>query len=159
MSDLGLTHVALPVASLDASLAFWAKYAALHPVHQRHDEATGSRVAWITDRTRPFVLVLIETGQVGTPLRPIAHLGVGLESREAVDRLADEARREGRLRLGPTDSGYPVGYWALIADPDEHTLEISFGQEVALAVTAAEEARPGTAGVATTASPRGGSPR
>jgi catechol 2,3-dioxygenase-like lactoylglutathione lyase family enzyme len=141
MSDLGLTHVALPVADLDASLAFWSKYAALRPVHLRKDETTGVRVAWISDHTRPFVVVLIETRRVGSPLRPIAHLGVGLESRQAVDRLADEARREGRLRLGPTDSGYPVGYWALIADPDEHTLEISFGQEVALTVAAAEEGR------------------
>jgi catechol 2,3-dioxygenase-like lactoylglutathione lyase family enzyme len=138
MFDLGLTHVALPVANLDVSLAFWSKYAALEPVHVRKDDTTGVRVAWITDRTRPFVVVLIETGEVRKPLLPIAHLGVGLASREAVDRLAEEARREGRLRSGPTDSGHPVGYWALIADPDEHTLEISFGQEVALTVAGAE---------------------
>jgi hypothetical protein len=27
-----------------------------------------------------------------------------------------------------------VGYWALLRDPDGHTLEISFGQELRLAV-------------------------
>jgi hypothetical protein len=32
------------------------------------------------------------------------------------------------------DSGYPVGYWGLIVDPDGHNLELSYGQEVALAV-------------------------
>jgi hypothetical protein len=33
---------------------------------------------------------------------------------------------------GPTDSGYPVGYWAFLSDPDGNTLEISYGQEIAL---------------------------
>ncbi len=51
-----------------------------------------------------------------------------------MDRLVAEAQAEGRTVLGPTDSPYPVGYWALISDPDEHTLEVSFGQEVALTV-------------------------
>ena len=31
---------------------------------------------------------------------------------------------------GPIDAGYPVGYFALISDPDDHTLEVSHGQEV-----------------------------
>jgi len=134
MSDLGLTHVALPVVDLEASLAFYAHYARMEVVHQRAEEA-GNRVAWISDRTRPFVVVLIEVPEVRNPLLPLAHLGVGCSSREEVDRLCDEAKREGRAVHGPTDSGYPVGYWALIADPDDHTLEISFGQEVALAVS------------------------
>ena len=55
----------------------------------------------------------------------------------AVDERCALARREGRLRLGPNDSGYPVGYWGLIADPDGHTLEISYGQEVGLATESA----------------------
>ncbi len=141
MSDLGLTHVALPVLDLDASIAFYAKYARMEVVHERKEEA-GNRVAWISDRTRPFVVVLIEVPEVRSPLLPIAHLGVGCASREEVDRLCDEANREGRAVHGPTDSGYPVGYWALIADPDDHTLEISHGQEVALAVAEGTKAEP-----------------
>ena len=134
MSDLGLTHVALPVSNLDASIAFYAKYASMEVVHRRTDAATGVNVAWISDRTRPFVIVLIETAKVDNPLLPFAHLGVGCASRNEVDRLCDQARSEGRLLSGPLDSGYPIGYWAFIADPDEHTLEVSFGQEVALTV-------------------------
>jgi hypothetical protein len=30
--------------------------------------------------------------------------------------------------------GPPVGYWAFLRDPDGHTLEISFGQEVGVTV-------------------------
>jgi catechol 2,3-dioxygenase-like lactoylglutathione lyase family enzyme len=136
MSDRGLTHVALPVRSLAASLAFYARYASLEVVHERSDPG-GGRVAWLSDRTRPFVVVLIEVPEVKHPLLPIAHLGVGCSSRADVDRLSEEARGEGRAVYGPVDAGYPVGYFALISDPDDHTLEVSHGQEIGLAVAAA----------------------
>ena len=57
-----------------------------------------------------------------------------MPSREAVDERCALAKKEGRLKLGPEDDGSPVGYWALIADPDGHTLEVSFGQEIGIAV-------------------------
>jgi catechol 2,3-dioxygenase-like lactoylglutathione lyase family enzyme len=143
MPDHGLTHVALLVGDVEASVAFYARYAAMQVVHQRGDAATGARVAWITDRTRPFVIVLVEAPPsvprrlqrlIGRLTPGVQHLGVGCASRADVERLCDEARREGRLRRGPTDSGYPVGFWAFIDDPDGHILEISFGQEVGLTV-------------------------
>ena len=116
MADLGLTHIALTVRNLEASVAFYAKYARMVVVHRRAQE--GIRVAWVTDHTRPFVIVLIEApDQRDTPLGPFGHLGVGCESRAEVDRLCTEASAEGRLRRGPTDSGYPVGYWAFIDRP------------------------------------------
>lgn len=144
MTDRGLTHVALLVGDLDASVAFYAKYAAMEVVHRRSDGS--SRVAWVSDRTRPFVIVLIEVPSfvpralfrgVHRLLRiavPFEHLGVGCASREEVDRLSDLARAEGLLSRGPTDYGPPVGYWAFITDPDGHTLEVSYGQEVGLTV-------------------------
>lgn len=134
MSDIGLTHIALPVKDLDASLAFYAKYAAMKEVHRRDDEETGWRVSWVTDGTRPFVIVLMEGPPVNATLSPIAHLGVGCPTRERVDELCESARAEGVLIEGPNDYGPPVGYWAFLRDPDGHTLEVSFGQEVALTV-------------------------
>ncbi|MBX3470037.1 MAG: VOC family protein [Planctomycetes bacterium] len=131
--DLGLTHVALTARDVDASAAFYGRYAAMKVVHAR-GEAPGRRVVWLSDATRPFVIVLIESHDVTARLDGIAHLGVGCASREEVDRLAEQARAEGRLRLGPLDEGPPVGYYALIADPDGHNLEVSFGQEVGLTV-------------------------
>jgi catechol 2,3-dioxygenase-like lactoylglutathione lyase family enzyme len=126
--DVGLTHVALCVTDLERSIAFYARYAGLEVVHRR------SSVVWLSDRTRPFVVVLAEESRVEHPLRPFAHLGVGCASREEVDRLAAQAQAEGRLVGGPMDSGPPVGYWAFLSDPDGHTLELSFGQEVGLTV-------------------------
>ena len=78
MPDLGLTHVALPVTSLDASIGFYARFAGMHVVHRR--EGT----VWLSDRTRPFVIVLIEVPEVEFPLKPFGHLGVGCASREEV---------------------------------------------------------------------------
>lgn len=141
MHDLGLTHVALTITDLTRSLAFYERYAAMRPVHQRRDPLSGRRVAWIGDGTRPFVVVLIEAEAVEARLDGWAHLpfgcaswGVGCESRATVDRLCADARTRGCLVREPEDAGYPVGYWAMLRDPDGHHLELSFGQEVGLAV-------------------------
>ena len=134
MSDLGLTHIALPVSDVRASIAFYEKYARMRVVHRRKDAESETEVVWVSDLTRPFVLVLIGVASVEHPLRPWAHLGVGCESREEVDRLCAEAAADGCLRRGPQDSGPPVGYWAFLSDPDGHTLELSYGQEVGLTV-------------------------
>ena len=129
-TDIGLTHVALAASDIDESIDFYARFARMALVHSRRG-SDGKRVAWLSDRTRPFVLVLVESeGPVKHPLGPFSHLGIGLPSREAVDERCALARSEKRLRLGPMDSGPPVGYWGLIADPDGHMLEVSFGQEL-----------------------------
>jgi catechol 2,3-dioxygenase-like lactoylglutathione lyase family enzyme len=133
--DIGLTHVALMTTKPDASIAFYQKYAAMQVVHRRVDADTNRTVVWLSDRTRPFVIVLIETETVELPLRPFAHLGVGCACREEVDRLCSEAVHDGCLHSGPTESGYPVGYWAFLSDPDGNTLEISFGQEIGLTLS------------------------
>jgi catechol 2,3-dioxygenase-like lactoylglutathione lyase family enzyme len=148
MVDVGFTHVALLVGDLDASLAFYRMYARMEVVHERRDG--GTRVVWVSDRTRPFVIVLIEMHRwIPRPLVRLAnallrrvllveHLGVGCATRAEVDRLAALARAEGRLLMGPRDYGPPVGYWAFLSDPDGHTVEISHGQEVGLTVERAE---------------------
>ncbi|MEB2343862.1 MAG: VOC family protein [Deltaproteobacteria bacterium] len=135
--DVGATHLALVASDLARSLAFYERYAGMKIVHDRTDPG-GARVVWLSDLTRPFVLVLIE-GRVEARLGGACHLGVGCASREEVDRLAGAARAEGCLELGPTDSGAPVGYWAFLRDPDGHHLELSYGQEVGLTVAHAKE--------------------
>lgn len=143
MPDLGLTHVAFAVKDLEASIGFYETYAKMRVVHQRQGDEAGAGVAWVSDLTRSFVVVLIQApGLSDTPLGPFGHLGVACESRAEVDRLADRARTEGRLRSPPKDSGPPVGYWTYIADPDGNTLELAFGQDVDFAVEAARTAGP-----------------
>ncbi len=145
MVDEGLTHVAFVVGDIEASIRFYAEFANMKVVHDRVDTSTGSRVAWVTDGTRPFVLVLIGL-PASIPVRrwlsktvaglvpAFSHLGVGCKSREEVDALCERAKRQGILRQAPADLGPPVGYFGLIRDPDGNTLEVAFGQEVGLTV-------------------------
>jgi catechol 2,3-dioxygenase-like lactoylglutathione lyase family enzyme len=132
--DHGLTHVALPVSDIEASLDFYRRFAEMAVVHHRRDDETGEQVVWLSDRTRPFVIVLIEQDRPSGVLTGFSHLGIGCRSREEVDRRAQLARDEGRIVRGPFDSGPPVGYWAFITDPDGNNLELSHGQEVGITV-------------------------
>lgn len=132
MIDIGLTHIALPVANIENSIKFYATYAEMQIVHRRIDQESRAEVVWLSDRTRPFVIVLIQTKSVQPVLSPFAHLGVGCRSREAMDALCAIARQEGVLIQEPKDSGYPIGYWTFLRDPDGHTLELSYGQEIGL---------------------------
>lgn len=136
MTDVGLTHIALPMTNPQRSLAFYQKYANMEVVHRRADPETGREVVWLSDHTRPFVIVLLEVETVKHPLKPSAHLGVGCKSKAEVDRLAQLAKNEDCLILGPSEEGPPVGYWAILKDPDGHTLELAYGQQVALTVFA-----------------------
>jgi catechol 2,3-dioxygenase-like lactoylglutathione lyase family enzyme len=81
MADVGLTHIALLCTDPDRTIEFYAKYAAMEVVHRRVDTESGATVVWLSDRKMPFVIVLIQTEKVTTPLLPLAHLGVGCATR------------------------------------------------------------------------------
>ena len=99
-------------------------------MHRRVDSDTHRSVVWLSDRTRPFVIVLIEADKVDMPLRPFAHLGVGCRSRDEVDRLCRDAASDGRLDSGPTDSGYPAGYWAFSPTRTATPLKFRMGRKL-----------------------------
>ena len=139
-----LTHIALPVRDLEATLAFYAKYTKLVNIHERQDPETGLRTAWlankrdITDQGARFVIVLIHgklptkiTGDIKEQygfLKSISHLGISVESRAEVDRLAEMAREDGCLLLGPMYRNEVVGYICIVTDPDGNNLEFSVEQ-------------------------------
>ncbi|MFZ4585209.1 MAG: VOC family protein [Acidimicrobiia bacterium] len=133
--DLGLTHIALPVADVDRTVAFYGRYAAMEVVHRRVDPEHSTTVAWLSDHTRPFVIVIIEHAPTDGVLNgAYAHLGVAVASRAEVDTLAAMAVADGVEVYGPVDAGDPVGYYAILRDPDGHNLEISYGQQIGLTV-------------------------
>ena len=140
-----LTHIALPVRDLDATLEFYAKYTTLVNIHERTDDDTGMRSVWLAnerDRTLDgaarFVIVLIcgklptkITGDIKEAygfLTSIAHLGISVDSRDDVDRIAALAKADGCLLLGPMYRNEVVGYICLIADPDGNNVEFSVEQ-------------------------------
>jgi len=139
-----LTHLALPVRDLDATLAFYERYTTLVNIHERKDSETGLRSVWlanerdITAAGARFVIVLIcgplpkkITGDIEEHygfLTSIAHLGISVESRTEVDRIADMARADGCLLLGPMYRNEVVGYICIVTDPDGNNVEFSVEQ-------------------------------
>jgi len=132
--DVGFTHVAFVVRDLDKSIDFYKLYTGMDVVHRREPDVPNARkVAWLSDHTRPFALVLVQADKVtDTPLGHFGHLGVACASREEIDRKIQIARAQGVLRREPEDAGEPVGYYVFFADPDGNTLELSYGQRVGL---------------------------
>lgn len=143
-----LTHIALPVRNLEAQLAFYAKYTTMKIVSQRQDPETKLRTAWLANERdinpgggARFVVVLIEGSLprdvVGdemkeeyTFLTSISHLGMSLETRADIDRVAAMAKEEGTLVLGPMYRNEVVGYICLLRDPDGNNVEFSVEQDL-----------------------------
>lgn len=143
-----LTHIALPVRNLAKQLAFWDRYTTMKIVSQREDPETKLRTVWLANERdinpeggARFVVVLIEGSLprdvVGdeikeeyTFLTSISHLGISLESRADVDRVAAMAKEEGTLVLGPMYRNEVVGYICLLRDPDGNNVEFSVEQDL-----------------------------
>lgn len=122
-----LTHLAFAVRDVAATVAFYRDYCGMQVVHARE----GGRVTWLAEpgRERDFILVVMGGG---TP-EPQAendygHLGFALDSRAAVDAIAQKAAADGRLVWPPREEPYPVGYYCGVRDPDGRFVEFSYGQ-------------------------------
>ncbi len=71
-----------------------------------------------------FVLVMVQD-EVKSRLD---HFGFQCDSREEVDRIAEQARQLNILVESPADIGGVVGYFTMVRDPDGHLIEFTFGQ-------------------------------
>lgn len=117
------------VRDLDACIDFYTTYAQMQLTHDRVND--GKRVVWLAEpgKEDDFIVVLIPGGpgraQTSTDY---SHLGFALESKEAVDAIAEMARSDGILEWEPRQEPYPVGYYCGIRDPDGNFVEFSFGQ-------------------------------
>lgn len=143
-----LTHIALPVRNLERQIEFYARYTTMKVVSRRTDPETNLSTAWLANERdiRPdggarFVVVLIEGSLprdvVGddmveeyTFLTSISHLGMSLDTREDVDRVAAMAKVDGTLVLGPMYRNEIVGYICLLRDPDGNNVEFSVDQDL-----------------------------
>jgi catechol 2,3-dioxygenase-like lactoylglutathione lyase family enzyme len=130
------THIALPAADIEKSIAWYRKYTPLELLDQRED--ADGQSAWLGHSDQPdnpFILVLVsffkdqDKGPRAT-MAPFAHIGIEVPTRGDVDRIADEARAGGCLQWPPTDMPDPVGYICAINDPDGNVIEISHNQGV-----------------------------
>ncbi|MBI4515561.1 MAG: VOC family protein [Deltaproteobacteria bacterium] len=126
-----LTHVALFVREVAATVEFYRDYVGLHVVHDRTDE--GVRVVWLSERPSEPDFVIVAIGIAPAPAAqpaPFAHFGYDLPSRAAVDAMAARAAVAGVLAQAPRDAGPIVGYFCLLCDPDGNLVEFSHGQPI-----------------------------
>lgn len=126
-----LTHIALRSKDVEATIAFYRRYAGLHVVHDRTDDDT--RVVWLAEveEEPQFVIVVMEMPADAQPeKRPVDHLGFAVATREEVDRLGALGREDGVLVLAPVEYGPVVGYICEVADPDGNVCEFSHGQPI-----------------------------
>ena len=124
-----MTHLAMHVKDLSACVDFYVSYCAMHIAHDR--DTDGKRVVWLAEkgREREFILVLMPGGPGrDQQTNDYSHLGFAIDSREAVDALAEKARDDGILVWEPVDEPYPVGYYCGVRDPDGNFVEFSHGQ-------------------------------
>ncbi|WP_282604245.1 VOC family protein [Pelagibius sp. Alg239-R121] len=124
-----LTHIALHLRDLEASIGFYRDICGMNIVHQREDE--GTRVVWMAEpgRETEFIFVLIPGGPGRDQAEnDFSHFGFALDSRDAVDRVAEVAERAGYLAWPPRQEPYPVGYYCGVRDPDGNFVEFSYGQ-------------------------------
>jgi catechol 2,3-dioxygenase-like lactoylglutathione lyase family enzyme len=119
---------------LDASVAFYERWAGMKLVVQ--DQSTGITAARLTSPRQAFVLSLF-VSPTAASLTGLAHLGMELETKADIDKLAADAKAAGVLIFGPADSGSDLGYQAFLVDPDGNNVEFSAGQRVGVVPAAA----------------------
>jgi len=133
------THIALRVADIDATIAFYTDYTPMELIEKREDESGYG--AWLghTDSPEtPFILVVAQFFPDMDPfkdapiatLAPFAHIGIELTEREHVDDVAEKARTAEILAFPPTEMPFPIGYICMVSDPDGNMVEFSHDQGV-----------------------------
>lgn len=133
------THLALRVADIDASIAFYTQFASLELLEKRED--TDGYGAWLghSDQVEhPFILVLAQFFDGHDPfapspiakLAPFNHIGIELPTKQAVDEIAAAGEEAGCLAFPARWMPPPIGYICMLHDPDGNLVEFSFDQGV-----------------------------
>jgi catechol 2,3-dioxygenase-like lactoylglutathione lyase family enzyme len=130
------THIALPCHDIDKSIDWYTRYTTLELLDRRSDpDGYGAWLGHPDQAETPFILVLVSffKDQEKGPqpiMAPFAHIGIEVESRAEVERIAEMGRSEGCLMWPPTDMPDPIGYICAVTDPDGNVVEISHNQGV-----------------------------
>jgi catechol 2,3-dioxygenase-like lactoylglutathione lyase family enzyme len=132
-----LTHLALRVASVEASVAWYEERTPLRVVRWFSDDyGHGVWLADPADGEPSLVIVLSEFLPEKDPfgyapatvLGPYAHFGFELPTRKAVVEAARKAEAEGALVYPVTQMPPPIGLICFVEDPDGNTVEFSYDQ-------------------------------
>ena len=133
------THIALRVADIDATIAFYTNYTPMELIDKREDESGfGAWLGHTDSPDKPFILVIAQFFPETDPfkdspiatLAPFAHIGIEMTQRDEVDAIATRAKEDGILAMPPTDMPQPIGYICMVSDPDGNMVEFSHDQGV-----------------------------
>ena len=133
------THIALRVADIDATIAFYTNYTPMELIDKREDESGfGAWLGHTDSPDKPFILVIAQFFPETDPfkdspiatLAPFAHIGIEMTQRDEVDAIAARAKEDGILAMPPTDMPQPIGYICMVSDPDGNMVEFSHDQGV-----------------------------
>lgn len=124
-----LTHIAMHVSDLEDCLKFYKNFCQMDVIHDRMSD--GMRVVWIAEKGREteLIFVLMNGGtKFNQSETNYSHFGIALESRKAVDQIAERAKKDKILFWPAIDEPYPVGYYCGVRDPNGTIIEFSYGQ-------------------------------
>ena len=133
------THIALRVASIDASIAWYEEFTPLELLDRRQDElGFGAWLGQPYSPDKPFILVLAQFLPATDPfgaypqevLAPFAHFGIELPAHADIDAIAARGEAAGCLAMAPRQMPAPIGYICMLKDPDGNMVEFSFDQGV-----------------------------
>lgn len=128
-----VTHIALQVGDVEKSAAFYKGWCGMEEVNRRLNDRSGEKVIWMAcpGQEGDFVIVLLSgahPGQVDTGKERMRHIGLAVESEQAVRNIAVSAKAAGILHWDYQEFPFPVGTLCAVRDPDGHIVEFSFGQ-------------------------------
>jgi catechol 2,3-dioxygenase-like lactoylglutathione lyase family enzyme len=133
------THLALRVADIDATIAWYLEYTPLELLDRRADEdGYGAWLGHSDNSEHPFVLVLAQFFPDKDPfapapiakLAPFNHFGIELPNKSDVDDIAARGEAAGCLAFPAKMMPAPIGYICMLSDPDGNLVEFSYDQGV-----------------------------
>lgn len=133
------THLALRVADIDATIAWYVEYTPLELLDKREDEdGYGAWLGHPDNTDHPFVLVLAQFFPDKDPFRsspiaklaPFNHIGIELPNRHDVDDMAARGEAAGCLAFPAKVMPPPIGYICMLSDPDGNLVEFSYDQGI-----------------------------
>lgn len=133
------THLALRVADIDATIAWYLEHTPLELLERREDDdGYGAWLGHPDNTDHPFILVLAQFFPDKDPfapapiakLAPFNHFGIELPNKEDVDAMGARGEAEGCLAFSARMMPAPIGYICMLSDPDGNLVEYSYDQGV-----------------------------
>jgi len=125
-----MTHICLHVKNLNDCVRFYRRYCNMGVIDDRSEGGEGS--VYMSEAGRQMEIVFqFKSGGENLTLsdNEERHFGFVVESRQAVDDIANRAREDNILFFEP-DEYLPGAYLCAVKDPNGNCVEFSYGHAV-----------------------------